>query len=251
MLVFADVLPRPPVAPIVTLLEPVFEALHAGPLRATSAGYLPRSLCVTVEERVFERHGVLHLDGLRPVVTSEARFPSLHLARSLAEYAGLLRRRSGAFHLTRKGRALYEHHGMAGVHPALLRAHATRLEWSSLDGWPRVGVLQASFAFSLLLLARYGRSERSTTFYAERWLRAFPGADDAFVGSGDGSDEAALAAFMRCYETRVVERFMALFGLVAVTRRRSHGAQPQGLWPEAFVRASRLFADVLAVRHGA
>jgi hypothetical protein len=246
VLVFADVLPRPPVAPIVTLLEPVFEAMLAGQLRATSAGYLPRALSVAIESQAFERHGVLSLEGLRPVVTSEARFPSLHLARSLAEYAGLLRRRSGAFHLTRKGRALYQHHGMAGVYPALLRAHATRLEWSSLDGWPRLGVLQASFAFSLLLLARFGRSERSAAFYAERWLRAFPGADDAFVGVGDGSDAAALAAFTRCYETRVIERFMALFGLVEVTRRRRDGA-----WPEAFVRASALFGDVLAVRHGA
>jgi hypothetical protein len=201
---------------------------------------------VAIESQAFERHGVLSLEGLRPVVTSEARFPSLHLARSLAEYAGLLRRRSGAFHLTRKGRALYQHHGMAGVYPALLRAHATRLEWSSLDGWPRLGVLQASFAFSLLLLARFGRSERSAAFYAERWLRAFPGADDAFVGVGDGSDAAALAAFTRCYEARVIERFMALFGLVEVTRRRRDGA-----WPEAFVRASALFGDVLAVRHGA
>jgi hypothetical protein len=183
---------------------------------------------------------------MRPVVTSEARFPSLHLARSVAEYAGLLRRRSGAFHLTRKGRSLYQHHGMAGVHPAVLRAHATRLEWSSLDGWPRVGVLQASFAFSLLLLARYGRSERPAAFYAERWLRAFPGADDAFVGSYDGSDEAALAAFMQCYEARVIERFMAYFGLVEVTWRPRAGARP-----EAFVRASQLFGDVVAVRHGA
>ncbi len=246
MLVFADVLPRAPVAPIVTLLEPVFEALLEGPLRATSAGYLPRALCVAIEDRVFERHGVLHLDGRRPVVTSEARFSSLHVARSLAEYAGLLRRRSGAFNLTRKGRALYQHHGMAALYPTLLHAHATRLEWSSLDGWPRLGVLQASFAFSLLLLARFGRSDRSVAFYAERWLRAFPGADDAFAGSGDGSEEAAFDAFTACYETRVIERFMALFGLVEVTRRRVAGVRS-----EASVRASALFADVLGVRHGA
>ena len=245
MLVFAEVLPRPPVAPIVTLLEPLVEVLLEGPLRATSAGYLPPSLCATTEARVFERHGVLPLDAIRPVVTSESRFASLHLARSLAEFAGLVRRRAGAFTLTRRAVALHRSSGMAGLYPELFRAHATRLEWSSLDGWPRLSVLQASFAFSLLLLARFGRVDRPAAFYAERWLRAFPRSLEAFQGVGDGSERFASDAFAACYEVRVMERFCELLGLVEATRRPRTRARP-----ELVVRASPLFWDLIAVRLG-
>lgn len=246
MLVFADVLPSEPDAPIATLLGPVFEALLAGPLRATAAGYLPSALCATVQARAFARRGLQRPEELVSRRASEARIPDLHMARSVAQYAGLIRRRAGAFHLTRAGRALFERGGMAAVLPALLRAHATRLEWSSLDDGPRLGILQASVGFSLLLLARYGRAERPAAFYVERWLRAFPRAIEAFAEWGDGSDEAAQEGFTRCYEGRVFERFMIPYGLVTPVRRP--GADG---WTELHVRASALFGDLVALRHGA
>ena len=245
VLVFAEVVSRAPDAPIATLLDPVFEALLAGPVRATAAGYLPPSLCATVMARVLERQGLTRDEEMASARITELHIPHLHLARSVAQYAGLMRRRAGAFHLTRAGRALYERRGMAAVLPVLLRAHATRLEWSSLDDWPRLGVLQASVGFSLLLVARYGQVERPAAFYAERWLRAFPRALEAFAGLGEGSDEAALEQFERCFEVRVIERFMVPFGLVTPDRRWSEGARPV-----LYVRASALFGDLFALRHG-
>ena len=253
VLVFADVLPRStlstratlspivPLAPVATLLAPVFQALAGGPVRATANGYLPRSLCVEVEEAVFERHGVLPLEGRRATMRSESAFVSLHLARVTAASAGLLRLYRGAFVMTRKGRSLHERHGMAGLYPALLRAFATRIEWSSLDAYPRAPIVQASFAFSLTLLARYGRVRRPAGFYAERWQRAFPGVVEEFRGTRLGTRRDA-QRFADCYETRVLERFMWFFGLAELSRERP-GASSS-------VRATKLLFEVLALRQG-
>ncbi len=248
VLVFAEVLSRAPRAPVVTLLTPLFEALMDAPAKATASGYLPRALCVTIEQQAFEQHGVSPFDGLRPKVTSESACMALHVARLVATYAGLMRKYRGAFVLTRKGRRLFERRGMAGVYPELLRAFTTRLEWASLDGYPRVSIVQASFAFSLVLLLRYGRTTRPGAFYAERWLAAFPGIDDAFEASSPAWRDPRVVfpsgaeRFARCYQTRVLQRFLWYFGLAEV-----HAERP-GL--AVSVRATPLLHEVVAWRQG-
>ncbi len=271
VLVFADVLPREPRAPVTTLLAPLLEALFEAPRRATASGYLPRALCLDIEQRSFERHGLLPLERRRST-GGESTFRSLHVARLTATAAGLIRLHRGRFELTRRGRRLYERHGLAGVYPALLRAYATRLEWSSLDAYPRAAIVQASFAFSLALLSRFGRTPRPGAFYAERWLRAFPGTEDVFevVPSGPslaapsrgssgsrssgsrrpaGQRERARARaaaarrrFERCYEGRVLDRFFGYFGLATVQRSVSDDG--------VSVRGTALLHDVVARRYG-
>jgi len=248
VLVFADVLSRTPRAPVVTVLTPLFEALMDGPAKATASGYLPRPLCAAIEQRAFEQHGVSPFDTLRPKVTSESAFRALHVARLVASFAGLLRKYRGAFVLTRKGRLLFERRGMAGVYPELLRAFTTRLEWASLDGYPRVSIVQASFAFSLVLLLRYGRTTRPGAFYAERWLAAFPGIDDAFEASDPAWRDPRIVLptgkqrFTRCYQVRVLQRFLGYFGLAEVREERPGSS--------VSVFATPLLHDVVAWRQG-
>ena len=262
VLVFADVLTHAPDAPICTLLAPLFEALLAGPVRATARGYLPPALCEAIAADTYVRCATLPFDagsarqwgearGARTrsaPVRSEARFRSLHVARQTAVAAGLVRRQRGHFCLTRKGRGLYTRHGMAGVYPALLRGFATRIEWAALDRQPRLPILQASVGFSLLLLVRFGHVARPATFYAERWLRAFPGIEDVFVweaprqGGTHGRLEGPAERFAQCYRSRVLEHFMAYFGLVEMRCRPRSGS--------VYVRATPLLHDLLALRLG-
>ena len=268
VLVFADVLARPPVAPVCTLLAPLFEALLPGPVPATARGYLPPPLCAAIAADAYARHATLPFDtpvaigssaigssavgssaiDWNAAVRSEARFRSLHVARQTAIAAGLVRRQRGHFDLTRRGRRLYVRHGMAGVYPALLRGFATRIEWAALDRQPRLPILQASVGFSLLLLARFGGVARPATFYAERWLRAFPGIDEVFgweaprQRAGRGRSEDPTVRFAQCYRSRVLERCMVYFGL-AELRGGPRSAS-------AHVRATPLLHDLLALRLG-
>ena len=262
VLVFADVLTRPPDAPICTLLAPLFEPLLVGPVPATSRGYLPPTLCAAIAADAYARHATLPFDARHATlpfdarsaqvrsapVRSEARFRSLHVARQTAIAAGLVRRHRGHFRLTRKGRDLYARHGMAGVYPALLRSFATRIEWAALDRQPRLPILQASIGFSLLLLARFGGVTRPAAFYAERWLRAFPGIEEVFGweapgrAAGRGRPEGLSDRFAQCYRSRVLERCMVYFGLAEVDRRPRRAS--------LHVRATPLLHDLLALRLG-
>jgi hypothetical protein len=268
VLVFSDVLPRDPCAPVTTLLAPLFDALLASPVRATASGYLPPALCRSIERHAVARHGRLPLEQRRSAVRGESSFLSLHVARLTATAAGLIRLRRGRFEATRRGRQLYERRGLAGIYPPLLEAYATRLEWSSLDPYPRAGIVQASFAFSLALLIRFGRTPRLGTFYAERWLRAFPGTEEAFEypggapppGSrslgrstgatavplpralGRGRAAAARRRFERCYQARVLEHFFGYFGLAIVEPSPGDGG--------VSLRSSELLHDAVALRHG-
>jgi hypothetical protein len=242
-LVVADV---PRVAPRSALLHLALdlgEALGENGLRATAKGNLPRPYVLAAVERYAAAGwGVEEFVKVR----GEDDFRDLNVARWVARAAGLVTLRGGRWHATRAYRRTLERSGPPGVYAALFRAFATKYAWNSADFYPRLDIVQTSWAFSLLQLLRHGASPRDGAFYAERFLRAFPMAVDEAAAAGrdrswprDPREDVAQA-----YEVRVLERFAAFLGLAEVER---------GTWHEnrgriRTVRATPELAEVVAER---
>lgn len=242
-LVVADVPSEAPRSALLHLVLDLLEALGDAGVKATARGNLPRAYVLAA----LERHEAAGW-GVEPYVNvrNEQDFVDLHLARLVARTAGLVTLRSGRWHATRAGRRTLERTGAAGVYAALFRAFVTKYAWNSADLYPQLGIVQASWAFSLLQLLRHGATTHDGVFYVERFLRAFPmavvEAEDAVRYTSWQSDPRD--AVQNAYELRVLERFAAFLGLAEVER---------GNWLEdrgrvLRVRATPALADVVAER---
>lgn len=233
---FPDVLPGTPDAPAMTLFNIIVEALGEDGLKATAKGNLPRGVCMEAAEALrpedVEGHTVLRIS--RP--NREDDFPELAVVRRVAQYAGLIRKYKGRFLMTRRGREVLDRCGPAGVYPMLLRAYATKFNWAWADGYPELPFIQHSFAFSLYLLSRFGGEDRSSSFYEDAFLRAFP----ALVSEVEPRPYSSAEGQVRqCFTTRALVRFAWFMGLVTMPRDTS-GEPPFTTWR---VRKTALLDD--------
>jgi len=222
VLVIVDPPRKVPEAPLLHLVLDLAEALGDAGLKATATGNLPRAYVQEAAAR-YRAAGwrADPLDALERIRT-EPDFRDLHVARHVARMAGLVRLHRGRWHLTQAYRRAIARHGAAGAYPPLFRAFVQRYAWSSADGYPDLSIIQASWAFSLLLLHRYGHGWRDGGFYADRFLRAYPVAVDEvedayrYLAWKKEPERAVRVA----YELRVLERFAAFLGLADVERGR-------------------------------
>ena len=86
----------------------------------------------------------------------------------------------------------------------LILAFGQKFNWSYFDGYGSQPIGSIGWLYSIYLVATYGNVSRPTTFYAEKYFKAFP----ALMNVPDRGDP------FDCYEIRSFDRFMILFGLV-------------------------------------
>ena len=204
--------------PILALFNLLADGIGVAGLKATSTGNLPRNFCREAsrtylgEEEYgrFWRHGELRM---------EPEFRGLHTTRLVAELAGLIRKYQGKFILSKECRKLLADKEFAVIYHRLLQAFVTKFNWAYDDHLGDIPFLQQSFLFTLYLLSRYGEESRSSVFYEDIFLRAFPNLLSQIhpLGSFYSPEKVLRMSF----STRCLERFAQFFGLVHVERGTS------------------------------
>lgn len=178
------------------------------PLKLTQRGNLPRRFVTELWEA-----GVLTEDAPwfpDSAPRNEGASLYLPLISSITAHSGLTRKRHGKLALTRKAEAFLDKKPAGELYRHLFEYYATRYNWAHGDRLAPSWILQGAFGFSLLLLQRYGREQRLTGFYAERFRHAFPALAREFPGSAWTSPEEE---YGRAYKLRVLTRFAVRFGL--------------------------------------
>ncbi len=209
---FPDVLDTSPTAPIVTLFGMLLEAIGEQGLKPTAKGNLPRNFC---REAALAYWGEeLYRENTRfGGINREEDFLDLHIARLVAELAGLVRKYKGKFILSRNCRALLAGQGLAALYPLLFRTYAEQFNWSYRDRYPELRFIQTAFLFTLYLLMRYGNTWRPHEFYEDSFLSAFPMVLDELPQHSVFSPDEEVR---RCYTWRTLVHFVGFFGLAAV-----------------------------------
>jgi hypothetical protein len=218
LVTFPPTLAEEPVAPILTLFSLLVEAIGEQGLKPTAKGNLPRSFCREAalifwgEEgyREYTRYGAIN---------KEDDFFDLHVTRVVAELAGLVRKYKGRFILSRNCRSLLAQGGMAVVYPRLLRIYAGEFNWGYWDGYSEIPFIQQAFLFALYLLSLCGNEWRSSTFYEDHFLRAFPTLLE------EVTPQAILMnpeqEVRSCYTLRTFVHFVGFLGLASVEQVES------------------------------
>jgi hypothetical protein len=208
------------------------------PLKLTQKGNLPRRFLARL----------IQVDALGEPWWWEYRAPKNEsdaaratLLRSLSGQAGLTRKRHGKLDLTRRGRGHAEGTQTPGaLYGLLVERYTTKYNWAYPDRLPESRWLQAGFWYTLYLLQQHGNEPRPATFYAERFMLAFPFALDDFPPNPYSTQQESLA---RAYEWRVLLGFCLEFGFALADVSRD-----MGISAPALVRAGPLLHQVVQWR---
>lgn len=210
---FPETLDTIPTAPILTLLGLLMDAIDEQGLKATAKGNLPRNFC---RETALTYWGAQRYQEKTRYggINSEKDFADLHVARLVAELAGLIRKYKGRFILSRDCRRLLAgDDGMATIYPKLFRAYVEQYNWAYRDGYPELRFMQSAFLFTLYLLMRHGDVSRSQVFYEDAFLNAFPMLLDEVPSSQVFSPDETVR---HAYTWRTLVHFAGFLGLATV-----------------------------------
>ncbi len=207
---FAEQLPIKPDAPILMLIQGIISAIDDKGLTATKArGGLPQKLC----REMWSDYSKLYADDLFASfhkVNKEDDFFELHVARTVLELAGFLRKTKGRFYLTKKYQKIASKSGLKGLYPIIFKTYYGKFNWAYWDHYSDVPFIQQSFLFTLYLLKQHGEKMTFTSVYEDDFLRAFPMVIDEMEGSPYSTPEEDLR---RCYSSRAIKRFLVFLGL--------------------------------------
>ena len=99
----------------------------------------------------------------------------------------------------------------------------------------RIG--QIGFAFSLILLSKYGDIEREDAFYSEKYFSAFP---DLIEKINPPYYRPIEIIAKNCYSVRTFDRFLGYLGLVNI--------RPKDRWNiEKFIKKTELFDKFIKI----
>lgn len=198
----------------------------AAPLKLTQTGNLPRAMIAKLIEA--QAIGEAWWPKESPSKGNEADMPRATLLRNMAELTGLTRKRHGKLEVTKRGRGAVDGKlPMGKLYRMLLEQHVTQYNWAFEDPMPESRWLQSLFWYPLYLLQEHGDEPRSSTFYAERFMKGFPFAEQDFSGRFYGTPTELLS---RAFEMRALSRFAKEFGLALTSKGEGLSTEPCQVW---------------------
>ena len=137
---------------------------------------------------------------------------SIMSARYATMCAGVIKKVNGKLTLTKKGISLLKPGNRMQLFHLFFEAFTTKFLWSSNDRYTKEPAGQLGWAFSILLLHKFGEEKRPVNFYAEKYSKAFP----EFISFFHSLYTSPSVQYTNSYYTRVFGRFLLWFGFVHV-----------------------------------
>jgi len=183
-------------------------------IKLTPLGALPKKVIVELYDKRFLLDELIE-NGITKL-WKEDDCISIKSARLSAQLAGLVRKVNGKIVLTKTGTKLLETNNRLQIFKQLFQAFTDKFLWSFNDGFPEQPVGQLAWAFSVIMLDKFGDQPQTVDYYAVKYLKAFP-KFISFFGNDYSTPERQ---FCRCYGCRTFERFFLWFGFVTVDRQK-------------------------------
>lgn len=177
-------------------------------IKLTPLGALPKKVIIELYGHRFLLEELIE-SGISKLWREENCI-AIRSARLTAALAGLVRKANGKLCLTKKSTKLLETNNRLELFKQFFQAFTDKFLWSFNDGYPEEPIGQMGWAFSVILLDKFGDQAQTTEFYANKYLKAFP-KFSAFFQQNYATVERQ---FSRCYGIRTFGRFFLWFGFV-------------------------------------
>lgn len=198
-------------------------------LKLTATGKLPTKIVSKIYQQGYLKdyaieNGISKLYGENSVATIE-------LTRIILELSSLVKKKNNKLSITKKGEKILEDPHTLFLH--IFEVFTTKFNWGYFDNYENDEIGQMGFGFSLILLNKYGSKMRDSSFYAEKYLKAFNYTENVI---SEYSNENH-----RMYEVRTYNRFLKYFGLVEIKEGES-------ILDSIEIKTTQLFKELIKIR---
>lgn len=183
-------------------------------IKLTPLGALPKKVIVELYDKRFLLDEHIEI-GIKKL-WKEDDCISIRSARLTAEIAGLVRKANGKLSLTKTATKLLETNNRLQIFKLFFKAFTNKFIWSFNDGYPEQPIGQLGWAFSVIMLDKFGDQPQTSDFYAEKYLKAFP----EFISFFRHDYSTPERQFYKCYGVRTFDRFFRWFGFVTVDKQK-------------------------------
>ena len=183
-------------------------------IKLTPLGALPKKVMVELYDKRFLLDELIE-EGITKLWREEDCI-AIRSARLAAEVGGLVKKANGKLSLTKTAVKLLESTNRLQIFKKFFQAYTDKFSWGYNDLYPDQPIGQFAWAFSLLILHKFGGRPHTVEIYASKYLKAFPRMIEYF----DPSYSTAENQFMDCYGARTFERFFLWFGFITVARQK-------------------------------
>ena len=183
-------------------------------IKLTPLGALPKKVMVELYDKRFLLDE--HIESGITKLWKEDDCIAIRSARLTAEIAGLVKKVSGKLTLTKTATKLLETNNRLLIFRQFFQAFTNKFLWSFNDGYPEQPIGQLGWAFSVIMLDKFGEQPQAIDLYADKYLRAFP----MFITFFQPDYSTPERQFFRCYGIRTFDRFFLWFGFVTVDKQK-------------------------------
>ncbi|HEY9489815.1 MAG TPA: hypothetical protein VIQ51_15860 [Chryseosolibacter sp.] len=184
-----------------------------GYVKLTPLGALPKKILTGLYSHRFILEEAIEKEIHK--LTREVDSPALSALHNNTVLSGLIRKANGKLFLTKVGSKLLTTRGRNKIFMRALYAYTDKLPWSNLDGYPALPVGNLGWGFSILMLLQEGDTPRAASYYAAKYLKAFPEFHHTYPLREYSTPERDL---IRIYCLRTFDRFLEWWGFVKADR---------------------------------
>lgn len=196
--------------PFFRTLETLLQIVHREKsVKLTPKGNLPLKICDEVVSHHFWKEELSELYKQR----KEEDFQVLHTAKIITQIGNLTRKANGKLTVTKNTAKLLDANDRNGLFRLAFEPFMQKFNWGYHDLYENPHIGQLGWAFTIFLLHKYGDSEQTVRFYAEKYLNAFPMLNQAPTTRYGLMVDGNLTA----YNTRTFYRYLNWWGLIERT----------------------------------
>lgn len=185
-------------------------------IKLTPLGALPQKILVELYNKRFLLEELIERGTA--TIWRERDCIAIRSARLAAEYSGLVKKRNFKLTLTKLAIKLLETNKRLQIFKHFFLSFTGKFVWSFNDFYPQQPIGQLGWAFSIMMLNKFGSQPRMVDFYAYKYLKAFPD----FITFFQPDYSTPEKQFIHCYGLRTFKRFFLWFGFVTADMQKNY-----------------------------
>lgn len=194
--------------PILRMIEYLMNKIEeTGELKLTKTGALPRNIVLDLYGRYYKDE---EIEKFGDKLYKESDSRSIHIARIILEISKLAKKLNNRLSLTKTGQRLKNNR--KELFFEIFRIYTQKYNLAYLDAYENQQCGKLGYAFTLILLSKYGEDFKKVSFYSEKYQKAFP----AMINSFESNYSTPEKIMMHCFEHRTFDKFLNFFNFVEI-----------------------------------
>jgi hypothetical protein len=204
-----------------------------GEIKATQTGNLPRAFVREMYHEFFSNDRYARLPSTEDDIFSIVR------VRHVLDLAGLIKKKSNKFSLTKKGEGLLQENKILELYNEVFLAFMNEWNWAYGDRYSELGLVQRSAVFNIFLIHKECQDWIHNEELGKSYLEAFP----ALVNEASGyfGPEKEI---INCFSTRFLSRVCLPLGLLELKEEEGEKVYDR----KEYFRVTRFFVESFKFR---